>query len=199
MLCQTQRSFAPGDQVAVIIRSSDPRKRAVEVALEKSASKAMHTELAAMLDSLYHVTRANRVIAVVRQLKDERRMTERWIGVVISVSRYVSDDQPGIIECELCDAYGHLWTFIDKQSAVGRSDLDAETVYPQPGHILCKVVGRTKDASERDLIEIELYGVISIDNEERFEVFPAVLVEGVYDSSTQCPWNGHEEPNATFN
>ena len=34
MLCQTQRSFAPGDQVAVIIRSSDPRKRAVEVALE---------------------------------------------------------------------------------------------------------------------------------------------------------------------
>ena len=34
MLCQTQKSFAPGDQVAVIIRSSDPRKRAVEVAIE---------------------------------------------------------------------------------------------------------------------------------------------------------------------
>lgn len=58
-------------------------------------------------------------------------MAERWIGVVICVSRYVRDDQPGIIECELCDAYGHLWTFIDKQSAVGRSDLDAETVYPK--------------------------------------------------------------------
>ena len=34
MLCQAPRSFSPGDQVAVIIRSSDPGKRAVEVAFE---------------------------------------------------------------------------------------------------------------------------------------------------------------------
>ena len=126
-------------------------------------------------------------------------MAERWIGVVVSVTRYVSDDQPGIIECVLCDAHGHLWTFIDKQSAVGRSDLDAETVYPQLGCILCKVVGSTKDSSLRDLIAIELYGVTSVDNEEQFDVFRTALVEGVYNSATQCPWNGDGEPNATFN
>lgn len=34
MLCQTQTSFAPGGHVTVIIRSSDRRKLAVEVALE---------------------------------------------------------------------------------------------------------------------------------------------------------------------
>ena len=37
MLCHTQRSFKPGDHVEVIIRSSDPRKRAVEVTLANAS------------------------------------------------------------------------------------------------------------------------------------------------------------------
>lgn len=37
MLCNGQTSFSPGDQIAIIIRSSDPRKMAVEVALESSS------------------------------------------------------------------------------------------------------------------------------------------------------------------
>lgn len=37
MLCDTTKTLAPGDRVAVIIKSSNPRKLAVEIALEKDS------------------------------------------------------------------------------------------------------------------------------------------------------------------
>lgn len=124
-------------------------------------------------------------------------MAERWIGVQVSVVRFVSDDpQPGLIEAELRDVRGRCWRFVEKCSAVENLDLDAETVYPQAGVILCRVVGHSRDESGREMVEVELYGVISVDGEDRFTVRPDALVEGEFNSSARRPWDGHADPNA---
>ena len=124
-------------------------------------------------------------------------MAERWIGVGVSVIRHVSDEpQPGVIEAELRDVGGRCWRFIEKCSAVENLDLDADTPYPQPGVILCTVVGRGRDASSKEAVEVELYGVYSVDGENRFTVYPSALVEGAYNSATWRPWDGRAEPNA---
>src|SRR5882757_5008577 len=37
------------------------------------------------------------------------------VGMKVTILRYISDEpQPGIVECELEDAYGRSWSFIDK-------------------------------------------------------------------------------------
>ena len=70
---------------------------------------------------------------------------------------------------------------------------EMNSAYPQPGVILCRVVGRGTDEFGREVVTIELYGW-----EDRFDVFPAALVEGEYNSTIQRPWNGCAEPNATY-
>ncbi len=119
-------------------------------------------------------------------------MPERWIGVSVTVTRFVSDYQPGIVEAELCDAHGECLRFVDKQPFFGRDDLGADDSYPQAGVMLCWVCGRRLDSAGRELIRVELYGE-GIEVEVRAEA----LVEGTYNSSAQLPWNGLAEPNAT--
>lgn len=117
-------------------------------------------------------------------------MGGRWIGVRVSVIRYVSDHpQPGIVEAELRDAFGRSWRFIDKCSAFENLDLFSDTTYPQPGFILCSVIGRGRDASGRETVEVDL-DVCSVDGEDRFTVYPTGLIEGKWGSSNQCPWKG---------
>ena len=101
----------------------------------------------------------------------------------------MDDPQPGIVEAELRDAHDRCWRFIEKCSVVENLDLHADTLYPQPGVILCTVVGRGRDASGRETVEVDLCGVCSADREGRFTVHPAALVEGVFGSDTRRPWS----------
>lgn len=120
-------------------------------------------------------------------------MPERWIGVCVTFTRFVSDDQPGFVEAELCDAHGQLVRFVDKQPFFGREDLGADDAYPQAGVMLCWVRGCRADSAGRELIRVELYG-----EGMEVEVGAETLVEGTYNSKTQQPWNGLAEPNATY-
>ena len=79
----------------------------------------------------------------------------RWIGVQVSITQWVSDDpQPGVVHAELRDADGHCWRFTGKQSTFETLELDAASVYPQAGVLLCRVLGR--ESQER--VRVELYG-----------------------------------------
>lgn len=120
-------------------------------------------------------------------------MAARWTGVRVSVIRYVSDHpQPGIVEAELRDAFGRSWRFIDKCSVFENLDLFSDTTYPQPGHILCSVIGRGRDASGRDTVEVDLE-VCSEDGEDRFTVYPTTLIEGEWGSTNQRAWEAGPE------
>ena len=64
-------------------------------------------------------------------------------AVKVTITRYVSDEpQPGIVECELRDVHGRCWCILEKTAVVGLNDLDANTVYPQPGLIAGEIVER---------------------------------------------------------
>lgn len=120
-------------------------------------------------------------------------MGERWIGVSVTVTRFVNDHPPGIVEAELRDAHGQRLEFVDKQPSFGREDLGGDDAYPQPGVMLCRVLGRGKDSAGRELIRVELYG-----EGIEVEVRPESLVEGTFNSAAQLPWTGLAEPNAVW-
>ena len=73
-------------------------------------------------------------------------MPARWIGVCVTVTRFVSDYQPGVVEAELIDAHGQSYRFIDKQPHFGRENLSADDAYPQVGVMRCWVRGRGQDS-----------------------------------------------------
>lgn len=98
------------------------------------------------------------------------------MGMKVSIVRYISDDpQPGIVECQFQDAYGRRWSFIEKTAVVSAEELDAHSVYPQPGVTACKIVQRFPDAAGRDVIRINT--VESVEGVTQFDVLPESLVE----------------------
>jgi hypothetical protein len=104
------------------------------------------------------------------------------LKVKVTITRYVSDEpQPGLIGCELVDAHGRRWTFVDKTAIFSADYLDATSPYPQPGVIAGEVIGRVRDAAGRDIVEIDTerpWGIESVESVTRFEVLVESLVEG---------------------
>lgn len=120
-------------------------------------------------------------------------MAERMIGVKVSITRFVSDDLPGFVECEFSDANGRCWRFVEKCVVVHDEYLDARTPYPLPGVIACEIVGRSSDATGREIIVVDTerpWGVESIDGTMRFEVVPASLIEWDWGSKVNRAWDG---------
>jgi hypothetical protein len=103
------------------------------------------------------------------------------VGMKVTILRYISDEpQPGIVECELKDAHGHCWSFIDKTAVVSAKQLDAQSKYPQLGLITVNVIGRSFDASGREVVQIDTkpWGIESVEGITQFEVLPeSLLVE----------------------
>src|SRR5262245_35112263 len=103
------------------------------------------------------------------------------LSVKVLITRYVSDDpQPGIVECELHDAHGRRWCFLEKTAIVSANDLNAKTIYPQPGKIAGEIVERHREATGREIIRFDTerpWGVGSIEGVTQFEILPDSLVE----------------------
>jgi hypothetical protein len=101
------------------------------------------------------------------------------LGVKVTIVRYISDEpQPGIVECQLEDAHGHRWSFIEKTAIVSKDYLDAQTTYPQQGVIAVEVVQRSLSGSE--VVRIDTgrpWGVESVDGVTQFDVSPDLLME----------------------
>jgi hypothetical protein len=101
------------------------------------------------------------------------------VGMRVTILRYISDEpQPGIVECELKDAHGRRWSFIDKTAVVSAKQLDARSTYPQLGLITVNVIGRSFDAAGREVVEIDTQpcGIESVEGVTQFEVQPESLM-----------------------
>jgi hypothetical protein len=59
----------------------------------------------------------------------------------IQIVRYVEAYQPGIIECQFCDAGGQMHSIIGKLPYFTSADLWFDSDYPQPGEVECRVLG----------------------------------------------------------
>ena len=100
-------------------------------------------------------------------------------GVKIQIIRFVDDYQPGIVECQLIDAHGRAWSFIEKIPIVTSEDIWRDSVYPRPAVLDCVIVGRVPDDSGRELVQIDTdkpWGVESVDGNTRFDVLPDSIV-----------------------
>ncbi len=122
-------------------------------------------------------------------------MTERVLGVRVSIFRFVSNEpQPGIVQCELVDAHGERWTFTEKTAIVSGEYLDDQSTYPRPGVILCQVVGRHLGPSGEQVVEVVLEcspdTTDSPRERTRFEVLAGEIVEWEWGSDTEHPWSG---------
>ncbi len=97
------------------------------------------------------------------------------VAVLVEIVRYFDDSQPGWVECELIDANGRLWSFVEKVPIVTEASLDESSVYPQPGFIACRVIGRAGGVAR---VDTSLpWGVESVESETQFEVSEVLLVE----------------------
>ena len=102
------------------------------------------------------------------------------LAVRVEITRYTNDAQPGWVECRLTDASGTEWLFEEKVPVVSADDLDAQSDYPQPGIIACRLIKRWRDQNDRELVTIdtdEPWGVESSDGSTRFDVTPDQLTE----------------------
>jgi hypothetical protein len=120
-------------------------------------------------------------------------MSERMIGIRVAITRYVSDDQPGFVECEFLDAHGHRWVFVEKIPIVTCETLDDRTRYPRPGVIACTVVGRRPDAARGQIILVSTQHpdyVESVDGVDQFEVLPTALIQWEWGSTIERAWDG---------
>lgn len=94
-------------------------------------------------------------------------------GVNVQIAKYLGDDQPGWVECNLTDAQGRDWRFVEKLPIVTRDSLNASSALPQPGVIACEVVSNSFDVAGHAIAEIDTarpWGVESTEGVTRFVV-----------------------------
>src|ERR1041384_8007723 len=86
---------------------------------------------------------------------DQRRGIFLMVGIGVLITKYISlNPQPGIVECQLFDAYGNEWTFQDKTAIFASHSLDTDSDYPLPGAIACEVIKQWQDTNGREIVSI---------------------------------------------
>ncbi len=91
----------------------------------------------------------------------------------VDIIKWVDGAQPGVVACQLIDAWGYEHTFIDKLPVFTSADLNQHSAYPQPGWLACELVDQRHDVEGRALITIDTeqpWHITSTTGITRFEV-----------------------------
>ena len=75
-------------------------------------------------------------------------MRDAIAELAVSIVRFVGDDQPGIVSYEFFDADDRPHTVIDKLPIFTSEYLDANSDYPCPGLVRCRVLDAWRDSAE---------------------------------------------------
>ena len=105
-------------------------------------------------------------------------MVDDTVYVRAQVVRWVSDEPiPGIVEVQLIDGSGKVWTFVDKYPMfIATGSLSPTSDYPTPLEIACTVVERN---SERVIVSTALpYGIETVDGVSDFTLAPSQILVG---------------------
>lgn len=87
-------------------------------------------------------------------------------AIKVQITRFISDDQPGFVECRFRDAWNREHVVHDKVPVVTLEDLDASSVYPREGFVGCEIVKEWKDDSGRSLVTVSTEKPWAIDTVE---------------------------------
>lgn len=93
---------------------------------------------------------------------------------------FISNDQPGFVECKFVDAWNKEHTIHDKVPVVTEKYLDEKSEYPQDGVVGCEIIKQWKDQDGRTIFTVTTQKPWHIDTLEglsEFDVLEEQLVE----------------------
>jgi hypothetical protein len=98
----------------------------------------------------------------------------------ITITKFISNYQPGIVECKFHDAWNKEFIIHEKVPVVTLNDLYEDSKYPQDGIVACEIIREWNDKDGRVIIKITTekpWGVETIDRLTEFEVLEEQLIE----------------------
>jgi len=101
-------------------------------------------------------------------------------AIRIKITSFISDDQPGFVECKFNDAWNKEYTVQDKVPVVTEKYLDANSEYPQEGVIACEIMKQWVDKDERTIFTVTTkkpWAVDTFDGLTEFDVLEEQLIE----------------------
>ncbi len=101
-------------------------------------------------------------------------------AIRIKITSFISDDQPGFVECKFNDAWNKEHTVQDKVPIVTEKYLDANSDYPQDGVIACEIIAKWKDKDERTIYSVTTekpWAVETIDGLKEFDILEEQLTK----------------------
>jgi hypothetical protein len=105
---------------------------------------------------------------------------EKHLNLRAQITRWVSDDNPGIVECRFTDRFNREWTLVEKRPVVTAADIWSDSQFPQPAYIGCEIISRGRDDAGREIAEISTekpWGMETTDGATRFHVFADQLTK----------------------
>jgi hypothetical protein len=101
-------------------------------------------------------------------------------AIKIKIIKFITDGQPGFVECIFFDALNKKHIIQDKVPIVTEKYLDAKSEYPQDGLLACKIINERVDSSGNKIITVnttEPCCVETIDGLTEFNVLEEQLIE----------------------
>jgi hypothetical protein len=98
----------------------------------------------------------------------------------IEITRFISIDQPGFVECRFRDAWNKEFIIEEKIPVVTTEDLDETSTYPKNGFIACEIIREWEGENNRKLITIDISKPWSVETNNgltQFDVSPEDLIE----------------------
>jgi hypothetical protein len=105
-------------------------------------------------------------------------MLPEFVNLAVQIVRFVDDYQPGIVEVEFTDAAGQLHRLIDKAPIFTTETLSADSRYPQPGTVRCRLLRVCRDTGGRKHLTISTAEPFSVETGEglaEFDVLPSQI------------------------
>lgn len=102
------------------------------------------------------------------------------IGIKVKITRFISNDQPGVVECKFKDAWDKEFKIEEKIPVVTTSQLNENSKYPQDGVVACEMIKEWEDKEGRKLVTIDIdkpWAIETIDGLTQFDILKKNLIE----------------------
>lgn len=101
-------------------------------------------------------------------------------SIRISITKFISNDQPGFVECVFMDAWNKEHIFHEKVPIVTDKDLDSYSNYPQEGVANCEIIREWDDKLGRKVITVTTckpWGIESLERIEQFDLLGHQIIK----------------------
>jgi hypothetical protein len=101
-------------------------------------------------------------------------------AIKIKIISFISNHQPGFVECTFVDAWNKKHTIHEKVPIVTEKYLDEKSEYPQDGIIACETIKEWTDEAGRVVFKISTekpWGVDTLEGLTEFDLLEEQLTE----------------------